>query len=291
VSDNPDIATPAGDAAAGAAAARAGEPDRYLAALLAPPPQREALLALAALAAEIARIPLLVVREPLMGEIRLQWWRDALALAEGRRAGHSVADAVRRAVQSYRLPAALLDGLIEAYARKLRGGPLFADDAMLHDFVWNTEGVLFLLAARVAGLPPGAEVEAVCRDCGRAYGLARILVALPRSLSLGRIPLAQTQMANAGVTAQALLAGAGGTEVAALLDAYRAQVRDSLAGARRLTRRLPRRNRVAFLPLALVEPYVRCAERAARLSLREEARIAPLTRVLRIAAAHLLGRL
>ena len=57
------------------AAARAGEPDRYLAALLAPPALRPALLALAAFSAEIRRIPLLV-HEPAMAAIRAGIYRD-----------------------------------------------------------------------------------------------------------------------------------------------------------------------------------------------------------------------
>jgi len=292
VSDRPDIAAPPdGNSTAVAAVARAGEPDRYLAALLAPQPQREALLALAALAAELARIPRLVVREPLMGDIRLQWWRDALGLAEGQQSGHNVADAVREAARDYDLPAALLDGLIEGRALQLRGAP-FADEQVLHDFLWETEGALFALASRVVGLPAGADVEEACSVSGRAYGLARLLLRLPRELSLGRVPLPQTQIATADLTAQELLAGTGGgTKVAGLMSAYHGQIRASLARARKYAAQLPRRTRIAFLPLALVEPYVRALERPGVLSLREEARIAPLTRVCRIAVAHLFDRL
>jgi phytoene synthase len=253
-SDQPGIAAPNGDGTAVAAAARAGEPDRYLAALLAPPPQRDALLALAAFAAELHRIPRLIVREPLMGEIRLQWWRDALALAEGRRTGHEVADAVRQAARSHGLPAPLLEGLIDARALELAAGP-FADDRSLQDFLWSTEGALFALAARVLGHPPSAGAEVACRASGEAYGMARLLLSLPRSLAQGRIPLSQTEIAKAGATAHELLAGTAGAKVGGLLGAYRVQICHSLVRARRLAAQLPRRTRIAFLPLALVKPY------------------------------------
>lgn len=272
------------------AAAKAGEPDRHLAALLAPPREREALLALAAFAGELARIPRLAVREPMMGEIRLQWWRDALARLEGERAGHAVADAVRQAARDFALPAALLDRMIEARTLELESAP-FADDRALHEFLWHTEGALFALAARVVGLGSSEEVEAACRFSGQAYGAARLLFGLPHSLSLGRVPLSQAQMAQAGVGAHDLLAGAGGAEVGALLAACRAEISENLAVARRLVQQLPRTSRLAFLPLALVGPYVRALERVSGNPLRQEARIAPLTRVLRIAAAHLFGRL
>jgi len=54
---------------------------------------------------------------------------------------------------------------------------------------------------------------------------------------------------------------------------------------------LLRNMRVAFLPLALVETYLRALERPGRDVLRTPAEIAPLTRVCRIAAAHWLGRI
>jgi hypothetical protein len=50
-----------------AAAARLGEFDRYLAALLAPPSARADLLALAAFASEVARVPFIVTGEPAIG--------------------------------------------------------------------------------------------------------------------------------------------------------------------------------------------------------------------------------
>jgi phytoene synthase len=269
------------------AAARAGEPDRYLAALLAPAPEREWLLALAAFAAELARIPHRALREPLMGEIRLQWWRDVLGLPEAETSGHDVADAVRLAARRHALPAALLGGMIDARALELQPAP-FDGDAALDDFLWRTEGALFALACGVVGAA-GSDVEPACRAAGRAYGLARLLLGLPRSLSLGRVPLSRTQIAGAGLTDQELLAGADGARVNALMQPYFAQIRGSLAQAHGLVRRLPRGARVSFLPLALVRPYVRVLERQGGGALREQAQIVPLSRVWKVAVAHLFG--
>ena len=56
-------------------AARAYERDRYLAALLSPAARRDDLLVLAAFAGDVGRIAS-SVSEPMMGAIRLQWWRD-----------------------------------------------------------------------------------------------------------------------------------------------------------------------------------------------------------------------
>ena len=53
------------------------DPDRFLAALYATPAQRESLLTLYAFNLEIAKVRE-SVSEPMLGEIRLQWWREAL---------------------------------------------------------------------------------------------------------------------------------------------------------------------------------------------------------------------
>src|SRR5476651_2510786 len=56
---------------------RKADRDRFLAALFAPAEQRNALAALYAFNVEITRVRELA-REPLPGEIRLQWWSEAL---------------------------------------------------------------------------------------------------------------------------------------------------------------------------------------------------------------------
>src|SRR5512145_2880437 len=92
------------DAAIVREVARDLDHDRYLAALLAPVPARDALMTVAALHGEIARIPT-SVREPAMGAIRLQWWRDALGGETGPEpTGSPVADRLRHAIESGALP-------------------------------------------------------------------------------------------------------------------------------------------------------------------------------------------
>jgi len=57
---------------------RASDKDRFLSALFAPAEHRGALHALYAFNVEAARVRELA-REPLAGEVRLQWWREALS--------------------------------------------------------------------------------------------------------------------------------------------------------------------------------------------------------------------
>jgi phytoene synthase len=289
VSDTPHIATSDTPSPSVVEAARAGEPDRYLAALLSPPAQRDALLALAAFSGELTTIPRRVVHEPAMGEIRLQWWRDALAMPTAIRTGHPVADAVREAANRHELPAGLLETMIDGRLLLLsRGVPL--DDGASSDLLWKTEGVLFALGARVMGVPADTELDAACAAAGRAYGMARLLLGLPAALAQGIVPLAKSQLEAAGVNVDDLLSGTADAGIVRLIGDNSAQIRRNLAVARQYTRRLPRAGRVAFLPLALVGPYLRVLARSGPAVMRAEAGVAPFTRVCRIAAAHVFGR-
>ena len=73
---------------------RTADRDRFLASLFAPAEHRAALHALYAFNVEVARVRE-VAREPLPGEIRLQWWSDVL---NGERAGEASANPVASAL-------------------------------------------------------------------------------------------------------------------------------------------------------------------------------------------------
>jgi 15-cis-phytoene synthase len=272
-----------------AASARAGEPDRYLAALLAPPSARDGLLALAAFSSELGRVGQLVTREPIMGEIRLQWWRDALQPAEaGMRTGNPVADALREAASRHDLPMPLLLGMIDAHASDLEPEP-FPTPAALDTYLAASEGAQLALAVRTLGGAATSELDAASQAAGRAYGLVRLLLALPQMLAQGRSPLPREQLERAGI---AHLAGeTDPAKVAALTGGLHAEVLRNFEAVRQRVANMPRPQRVAYLPLALVRPYLRALERPGRDSLREVAEIAPLRRVWAIARAHWLGRM
>jgi phytoene synthase len=159
------------------------------------------------------------------------------------------------------------------------------------DLLWRAESALFRLGAQVVGVPDTADIQAGCTAAGQAYGGARLLLGLPQAIAHGRVPLAKPQLEVAGLTEEALLSGLADTRIEELLRTHFSRIRSSLDVARQFLARLPRGARVAFLPLALVEPYLRALERSGRALLREETRFAPLTRVWRIAAGHWLGRL
>jgi 15-cis-phytoene synthase len=270
-------------------AARAHERDRYLSALLAPRAARDDLIALAAFAGEIARIPAMV-REPMAGEIRLQWWRDALeALERGEKSGHPVADAVGAARLRHRLPNSLLHGIIDAHTIGLYEEPL-ADDRALWSFLANTEGAMFALGLRVLGRG-GNGWPSVADAAGRAYGLARALMELPALLAQGRTLLPASRLQAAGLSPADLEAGIAPDRLRPVVQGLAEEARSQLAKARDGWRRLTGAERAALLPLALVEPYLRALERPGLNLLREPAEILPLRRVWRLWWARRSGSL
>src|SRR6185312_10902836 len=90
---------------------REGDRDRYLSVLFAPEAKRPALLALYAFNVEIARVRDLV-HEPLPGEIRLQWWCDAIA-GKTPAAGNPPAEALIGTIRAHDLPLAAFDNYLE----------------------------------------------------------------------------------------------------------------------------------------------------------------------------------
>ena len=144
---------------------RAGDKDRFLATLFAPQKYRRALFALYAFNLEVARTRELA-REPMPGEIRLQWWRDVLGGAgRGEVDAHPVAAALRDVVGA--LPAAAADAvdLIDARAFDLYDEPM-ASLSYLERYAAQTSSALIELAARILadGRDLGTgDLDAACR--------------------------------------------------------------------------------------------------------------------------------
>lgn len=268
--------------------ARAFELDRYLSALLAPRRVRQDLLALAAFAGEIARIPAFV-SEPMMGEIRLQWWREALENTDpATRSGHPVADAVRAAAVRHALPLGLLIGFIDAQAVPLHDEPMKDDQALAAHFA-KTEGALFELALRILGRQDEA-AHAIAYAAGCAYGIARLLVELPALWAQGRVLIPATRLAAAGLSLSDVRAGVPPERIGPVLDGLAGEARRALAEVRKLETQLTRAQHDALLPLAVVEPYLQALRRERSDPLREPLEIAPLRRVWALWWSHLSGR-
>lgn len=261
-------------------AAREREPDRYLAALLAPQDVRDCLIAVAALAAELSRID--EVGEPQLAEIRLQFLRDAISgAAQGDRSGHPIADALGAALRARQFPAVAIDSLIDARARRLYAeAPTSESDLILG--AQALEAPLFLLAARLLGVEARGETDAAVFRAAEAYGLARLGLQLPFQLSRGRIPFPPSWIDSVGE---------GAPDWSAAVRALAARAGAALEACRSSLHGCPAALNTALLPLAVVEPYLAALQKPGRDPARDIAEIAPLMRIWRIGRAHLTGRI
>lgn len=162
-----------------------GDPDRFLAAMAAPPEARAVLFPLYAFNLEVARAPW-AASEPMIAEMRLQFWRDvAEEIGQGAHPrAHEVVEPLARAVTPAEAP--LLDGLIAARRWDIYRDA-FEDAAHFSSYIDATSGHLAWVAARRLGAPESA--EDALRDMAWGAGVAALLRAVPDLEARGRVPL------------------------------------------------------------------------------------------------------
>ena len=196
-----------------------GDPDRFAAVMAAPTAARARLFPLYAFNLEVARAPW-VSKEPMIGEMRLQWWRDVVAEPAPR--AHEVAGPFHALIHQAALPLAVIDRLIEARIHDVYGEP-FADGVAFDAYLDDTAGGLMWLAAKACG---GTD-ESAARALGWAMGLANFLRAVPELEARGRQPLpdgrAEAVQALAKDGLQRLATAKGRVPLAAALAAWQAR--------------------------------------------------------------------
>jgi phytoene synthase len=239
---------------------READKDRFLAALFAPAAQRGALHALYAFNIEIARVRE-SIHEPLAGEIRLQWWTDALAgKAAGDAQANPVAAALLAAVVRYGLPIELLTGLVAARRFDLYDDPM-RTLAEFNEYACATSSALIELAARIlaGGEMPG--LGPLAFHAGLGYAIAGLLQAFPVHAARGQLYLPLEVLERHGVGQEFAAKPATGQLRDALAE-MRGHARQHLAQAGRLADGMPVAGLPALLPVALAGPALDRMERA-----------------------------
>lgn len=166
-----------------AALVERGDPDRYLAVMAAPAATRARLLPLYAFNLEIARAPW-VTEQPLIAEMRLQFWRDVLEADTPR--AHEVAGPLHALTRQTPALRPLLDRMIEARRHDITREP-FASASAFDAYIEETSAGLVWAAALVLGAKP--EAETAFRALGWAAGLANYLRAVPALAARNLAPL------------------------------------------------------------------------------------------------------
>jgi phytoene synthase len=242
-----------------AALVREADRDRYLATLFAPAQHRDALFALYAFNVEISRVRELA-REPMPGEIRLQWWREVLGgERDGEAAAHPVAAALRETLARYGLTADRLIALIDARGFDLYDEPMTtATDLEIYGI--KAQSALFAMAAEILG-GGGEASELVALDAGIAYSIAGVLHGFARHASRRQLYVPLNLLTRHGAEREQIFAGQVSDGLRAALAELRILARRHLVTAQAKLKGAPAEILPALLPAALIGPALLRMER------------------------------
>jgi len=227
---------------------RTADRDRFVASLFAPADRRGALHALYAFNVEVARVRD-VAHAALPGEIRLQWWSEAV---NGERADEAhanpVATALLSTIERHRLPAKRLIDLIEAHRFDLYDDPI-AGVADLEAYALRTSSTLFTLAVQILA---GVEAEAVTEPAGIAFAITDLLQSFPRHVARRQLFVPVELLERHEVHLHDVYAGRSSVGLKAAVAELRVLARRNLIAASAPLSALPQEAVPALLPLALV---------------------------------------
>lgn len=262
------------------------DPDRYFASLFAPAAHRPHLFVLYAFNYEVARLGERS-REPMLGAIRLQWWREAVEQArDGRPREHPVTIGLADLFARTSLPPALFEALLDAREFDLVPDT-FADRAALESYCDATSSGLMRMTACV--LEADAAAEPFLHHAGIAYALAGLLRAIPFHAARRKLYLPLDTLAGENVSAEEIFAGRNSPALKRVVQGLANCAYGHLKSARE---NAPQRETlIAALPAALVPLYLKRVTRRGFNLFRESSDVALFRRQLQLLRAATFGTL
>ncbi|GLQ09806.1 phytoene synthase [Devosia yakushimensis] len=235
-----------------AADLRANDRDRYLATLVLSGAGRDAITALYAFNADVASVRDRV-SNPAPGEIRLQWWADAVGgQGHGDVRQNPVADALLGTMERYRIPAGTLQRLIAARRFDLYDDPM-PDLESFEGYAGETASTLYQLAAMVLNEGEPVETGDAAGHLGVAHAMVGHLRAFGYTASQGRIMLPWSIFAANGVTEREIFSGQESEGVIEALGQITELATGHLAKADAAISALPGRLKPAFAAIAVLK--------------------------------------
>jgi len=260
---------------------RSHDKDRYLASLFAPNEKRPHLWALYAFNYEIARIRELV-SEPAPGEVRLQWWSEAInGLFAGSIVDHPIVQRLAEAVEHGALPKAAFVNMIEARRFDLYDDPM-PSLADLEGYLGETSSSIVQLASLILAGSASGKAASAAGYAGVAYGLTGLVRALPLHRARGQCYVPKDLLEREGLTPAHLIAGKREPALLRVIQQMTSIAGKRLAEARALRGDIPAEALAALLPAALVDADLTNISRAGLDVLSEVAQVAQWRRQLRL---------
>jgi Phytoene/squalene synthetase len=262
--------------------------DRYLCAAYAPPPCRQSLIALYAFNLEVARIRE-QAREPLLAQIRLQWWREMIdKVFAGETPSQPAAAALAEAVRRHGIVPEDLDRYFDGRAQDLEDTAP-ADLAALEDYAAATVGSLSAMALRVLGAGDDG-AHAAMRHVAIAWALIGLVRAVPFHASARRVYLPTELNRCAGLNVFVLFDKGDTSGLSQVCEEIATSAASHLRAARAMRRDVPRIALPAILIATIGDHYLARLRRSGYNPFRSQVQGRGRRVMLRIAANAALGR-
>lgn len=231
--------------------------DRYLATLLAPQATRVHLWPIYAFDVEVARIRS-AVSEAALGEIRYQWWRDAIdGIYEGRSVEpHPVLLGLHPVIMAADLPKHAFINLIEARRFDLYDDPMPSLND-LEGYLGETSSVLMQLATRVLAGEDSFALSDVTGAAGVAYGLARLFCTLPAQCARGQCFIPLELLEKCDLTPAHVIAGRREQGLDVIMSQLRHHTQKRLYEARERISDVPVAALPALWPASITDLYLK----------------------------------
>lgn len=237
--------------------------DRFLTALFAPEKKRDDLMILFAFNVEVARIRE-TVTEPMIGQMRLQWWRDQVTEivdGKGPSKGHPVAEPLSKVIEKRNLASTKFLTLLDAREQDMSDTPPATMEALV-EYCSGTSATLASLALNVLAVSDTSTGKAA-QHVGTAWALAGVVRSVRhRALAGHLVMLPGSAMEAAGITPQDLQSPDRAEAAADIIKSVCDESLNDIRQARAERDRVDLRALPVLLQATLADSYVRGIERA-----------------------------
>lgn len=223
---------------------------RFLASLLISDDIRTPISVLYAFNAEISRIRELV-KEPLPGEIRLQWWREVTAEAarKDEATANPLALALNQVIDQYGISRASFDGYCRSRIFDLYDDPM-PDKLTYEGYCGETASTMLQWTCQIIDADIAKTTANACGHAGIAQSVAGHLALLPQHIARGQVYIPLEFMKELDIDRTQFLSGKDKDKTVEILNMFVDFGEMHLTKAREELAKLPDHIQQAFLPLA-----------------------------------------
>lgn len=263
--------------------------DRFMVTLFAPAEIREDLFALYAFNHEVAKIRE-AVSEPMLGEIRLQWWRESIdGIYEDNPRNHEVVLPLSATIKRSGIAKDRFMAIIDA-----RQADIYDENPKtlkeFEDYLGNTSGNLMRLAALMIGERDEKVLE-MAYDMGMVWGLIGTLRAMRYHISLNKLSFPQDVMDNFGVKKRDVFGAEKNENLSKMIESFCTSATGYLDQIAKEKGKISKEVRSVFLLGALSRSYLNMFKAADYNPFEVNERASTFQRQCRLFFSALIGRI